>query len=166
MLPLKLTSFLKSRSAEILYLLGRSLLAVVFLWSGLTKLSSPSQFAETIGAYGLLPEFLNLPAAIFLIIAELAVGFGLWIEKKGALTAMTLLMLLFIGVLGYGIVLGLDVDCGCFGPDDPEALAFHDLRSALFRDLWLLLVIFYLYLWRFGNAVKAENKTVCQADYC
>lgn len=146
-----LTVFLQNRFAEILYLCGRCLLAGVFLWSGLSKAYHPKDFAEIIGAYGLLPEQLLFPAAIFLIIAELAVGIGLLIEQRGALSATTLLMLLFLAVLGYGIFLGLDVDCGCFGPDDPEAQAFHNLRGALFRDLLLMLVIFYLYFWRFVN---------------
>ena len=64
---------------------------------------------------------------------------------------MTLMMVLFMGVLSYGIFLGLDIDCGCFGPEDPEAEAFHNLRGALFRDSLLMLAIGYLYLWRFIN---------------
>ena len=138
-----------------IYLCGRCLLAGVFLWSGLSKAYHPRAFAEVIGAYGLLPEPLFLPAALFLIVAELAVGIGLLVEQRGALTATTLLMLLFLAVLGYGIFLGLDVDCGCFGPNDPEARAFHDLRGAFFRDLLLLLVISYLYLWRVFN--RSQN---------
>lgn len=149
-----LKPYLQSRSAAVLYFLGRLLLAAIFIWSGLSKLTSPVLFADTIGAYGLIPEFLNFPAAVFLIVAELVIGVGLFFEKRGALTATSLLMLLFIAVLGYGIALGLDVDCGCFGPDDPEAAAFHGLRSALGRDLLLMLVIAYLYLWRFGNGSK------------
>jgi len=140
--------------AELLYLLGRLLVAAVFLWSGLSKGYQPGSFAETIGAYGLLPEPLVFPMALFLIVVELIVGIGLLIDQRGALTSTTLLMLLFLGVLGYGIYLGLDVDCGCFGPNDPEALAFHDLRGAFFRDLLLMLVIFYLYGWRFYNRSK------------
>ena len=41
---------------------------------------------------------------------------------------------LFMAILGYGISMGLDVDCGCFGPEDPESKAFHGLRAALYRD--------------------------------
>lgn len=145
---------LETKSAEIFYLFGRLTIAAVFLWSGLSKAYKPDFFAETIAAYGLLPDSLIYPAAIFLIVAELAVGIGLLIEQKGALTGVTLLMMLFMAVLGYGIYLGLDVDCGCFGPNDPEARAFHDLRGAFFRDLLLMLVISYLYLWRFINRPK------------
>lgn len=154
MLPLKPTAILQTRSSAGLYFLGRYLLAAVFLWSGFNKAFSPAQFAETIGAYGLMPGPLNLPAAIILIVAELAVSIGLIFDKKRALTGATVLMLLFVAVISYAIFLGLDIDCGCFGPNDPEAIAFHGLRTALYRDLLLLLVIIYLYFWRFANRAK------------
>lgn len=154
MLSSSLTLLINNRPAAILYHLGRFLLGVVFFWSGLSKAFSPELFADIISAYGLLPDALDFTAAIFLIISEIIVALGLWFDKKGALTSAVFLLLLFIGVLGYGIALGLDIDCGCFGPDDPEAQAFHDLRGALFRDLALLLVVVYLYLWRFGNRAK------------
>ncbi len=151
MLPRNSTALLQNRFAELLYFLGRLLLAGIFLWSGLSKAYRPETFAGSIGAYGLLPDPLVFPAAIFLIVAEIFVGVGLLRDQRGALTATTLLMLLFLAALGYGIYLGLDIDCGCFGPDDPEAVAFHDLRGAFSRDLLLLLLIVYLYLWRFAN---------------
>lgn len=142
---------LQSKIAETSYLLGRCLLAGVFLWSGLSKAYAPNFFAETIAAYGLLPDPLVFPAALLLIVAELLFGVGLLIDQRGALAGIGLLLLLFMAVLGYGISLGLDVDCGCFGPNDPEAAAFHDLHSVFIRDLLLLLVILYLYCWRFAN---------------
>ncbi len=154
MLPQLLKPHLLTKKAEIIYFLGRLGLAGVFLWSGLSKGYNPDFFAETIAAFGLLPNLLIFPAAIFLIAAELAVGIGLLIDQAWALRGSALLMLLFMAVLGYGIYLGLDIDCGCFGPNDPEAVAFHDLRGTFFRDLLFLLVIVYLYLWRFANRPK------------
>jgi uncharacterized membrane protein YphA (DoxX/SURF4 family) len=133
------------------YHLLRLLLAGVFLWSGIGKSLAPADFARVIEAYGLLPAGLTGVAALILIAAEIAAAAGLLLERRGALTAITAMLLLFVGVLGYGIVLGLDIDCGCFGPDDPEAQAFHDLRGALWRDLLLLLAAGYLYLWRHFN---------------
>lgn len=147
MLP---TRLLQGASARRCYLLLRLLLVGVFLWSGLSKAGQPGLFAETVGAFGLLPGGLLLPAALALIAAEIVAALGLLFDRRGALAAVTVLLLLFIGVLGYGIVLGLDIDCGCFGPDDPEAV-FHDLRGALLRDLLLLAAVIYLYLWRHIN---------------
>ncbi len=146
--------FAKSRPARLFYVCGSLLLVVVFLWSGVSKAFSPVLFSETIGAYGLIPESLNLAAAIFLIIAEIVVAVGLLFGRLWALNGTTVLMLLFIGVLGYGIYLGLDIDCGCFGPEDPEAAAFHNLRSAFYRDLLLMVIVAYQYFWRFINRSK------------
>lgn len=156
LLPLRSTSILQSRVAAGLYFLGRYLLAGIFLWSGLNKAFFPTQFAEIIGAYGLLPEQLNFSAAIILIVAELAVSIELIFDKKHSLTGAAVLMLLFVAVISYAISLGLDIDCGCFGPNDPEAIAFHDLRSVLYRDLLFLLIIMYLYFWRFANRPKRK----------
>ncbi len=141
----------KTAAARVLYHVLRVLLIVVFLWSGINKAIAPQQFAEVIAAYGLLPGELVVPAALLLICAELLGALGLLLEWRGSLAAMTLMILVFLVVLGYGIYLGLDIDCGCFGPNDPEHLAFHDLRSAFLRDIFLLCACSYLYCWRFIN---------------
>jgi len=69
------------------------------------------------------------------------------------------LLVLFIAILGYGIWMGLDVDCGCFGPDDPEAEAFHGLRLPLYRDMLMLAGIAYIYGWRRYRAIKPVKIT-------
>ena len=123
----------------------------VFVWSGISKSLAPQQFAEVIAAYGLLPSALIFPTALSLIALEIVAAAGLLLEWRGSLTAITLMMILFLAVLGYGIYLGLDIDCGCFGPDDPEHIAFHNLRGAFVRDIFLLCACGYLYCWRFLN---------------
>ncbi|NOQ40877.1 MAG: DoxX family protein [Desulfuromusa sp.] len=132
------------------------MLVTIFFWSGVSKALQPLLFAGIVGAYGLLPDSLIVPVALSLIGAEIIAALGLLLEKHGALTAITLMMLIFMGALSYGIYLGLDIDCGCFGPNDPEAEAFHNLRGALFRDLWLMLAIIYLYLWRYINRLTPK----------
>jgi len=144
---------MRRTAGRLLYQVLQVVLVVVFLWSGISKALDPESFAGTIDAYGLLPPVLVFPAALLLIAAEIVVAVGLMLEKRGALTSMTLMMVLFLAVLGYGMVLGLDIDCGCFGPDDPEAQAFHDLRGAFVRDLFILLAIVYLYVWRSLNGL-------------
>ncbi|MDX2481528.1 MAG: MauE/DoxX family redox-associated membrane protein [Desulfuromusa sp.] len=146
-----LNNRLRTKPALVLYHTLRLTLTTIFLWSGIAKAVHPLQFAATVGAYGLLPDPLILFVALGLILAEIIAAGGLLFEKRGALTLTTLMMILFLGVLSYGIYLGLDIDCGCFGPDDPEAEAFHDLRGVLLRDLALMLAIGYMYLWRFIN---------------
>lgn len=128
--------------------LGRFALALVFIYAGGTKLLNPTSFAVLMEAYGILPEFLLLPAALVLPALEVAAGVGLIFGVRGSLGTVAGLLALFILVVGYGIHMGLDVDCGCFGPGDPEAEAFHSLRPTLYRDLAMLAGVFLLAGWK------------------
>ena len=123
-------------------------MAGVFLWSGISKLFAPESFAVIIGAYGIIPDNWNLPVAILLPALEVILAMGLLLDIRGSLTGITGLLVLFMTILAYGIQMGLDVDCGCFGPEDPEAAAFHDLRPALYRDFGVMACIICLYVWR------------------
>ena len=137
-----------------MYRFGRWILGIVFLYSGVSKLIDPQSFAVIIDAFGLVPEMLIDPLAIGLPVLEILVAFGLILDIRGSLTVTTILMALFMAILGYAIHMGLDIDCGCFGPDDPEAEAFHGLRLALCRDGVIMMGIIYLFIWRWKKSVE------------
>ncbi len=142
-----------------LYKLCRWGLGIVFIYAGCVKLLEPGSFAVLIEAYGIVPQVLLMPVAVVLPALEVAGGIGLLCEIEGSLAAITGLLLLFIAILGYGIRMGLDVDCGCFGPDDPEAKAFHGLRSSLYRDLAMLAGVAFIYGWRRYRAIQPVKIT-------
>ena len=125
--------------------LSRWFIAGVMIFAAVPKLSDPVAFSEIVGAYGLLPDFLVLPTAFSLPLLELIAAFLLIKGRISGLWIATILMLLFIAVLSYGIWLGLDIDCGCFGPGDIESEAFSNLRMALVRDLLLCIPIIYCF---------------------
>jgi uncharacterized membrane protein len=145
--------------STLIYNLSCILLSVIFLWSGISKLMGPQFFAVIIENYGLLPDPLTLPAAIVLSMMEVLAGLGLLMDIRGSLAVVTGLLTLFIVVLSYGIWIGLDVDCGCFGPEDPEARAFRGLRTSLLQDIAMMLVIFYLYFWRYRQSMAPKPLT-------
>lgn len=130
-------------------LLLRVVLAGVFIFAAVPKLVSPGDFSVIIAGYGLTPAFLNPILAVVLPVAELVVAALLVMDRRGGVLGATLLLTGFTMILAYGIQLGLDVDCGCFGPDDPEGKAYHGLREALVRDLFLLGCCGWLALRRF-----------------
>lgn len=130
-----------------LYLSARILLAAVFVYAGVGKLADPFGFATVIAGYGLTPQWANLPLAFALPALEIVAGIGLVFDIEGSLGLVAAQLLVFMGVLAYGIHLGLDVDCGCYGPGDPEAEAYHGLEQALYRDILLLGVCAYIF-WR------------------
>ena len=130
-----------------LYLAVRILLAAVFVYAGVGKLADPRGFAVVISGYGLVPTWADLPLAVLLPVLEIVAGIGLVFDIEGSLGLIVAQLLLFVGVLAYRIHLGLDVDCGCYGPDDPEGKAYSGLKDALYRDLFLLGACAYV-LWR------------------
>jgi len=136
-----------------LYRLLRWSLGSIFIYSGVTKFFAPITFAVLIDAYGLVPDVLLMPLAVVIPLFEVLAGAGLMLDIRGSLGGITGLLLLFVAILGFGIRMGLDVDCGCFGPEDPEAEAFHGLRTALVRDVIMLAGVFFLYWWRHHNKV-------------
>lgn len=129
--------------------IARWLLAAVMLFAGIPKLVDPAAFANIIGAYGLLPEFMLFPVAIVLPALEVVAAILLIRASKAGLWLTALLIVLFIAVLSYGIWLGLDIDCGCFGPEDAEHKAFSGLRAALIRDLLLCIPIGYSFAYSY-----------------
>ena len=120
----------------------------VFIYAGIMKLLDPAIFATVIDAFGIVPQGMLMPVCIALPVLEVAAGTGLLLNIKGSLSIITVMMVLFITILGYGVWMGLDIDCGCFGAGDPEGEAFHGLRMALYRDLFMLGGIAFLIGWR------------------
>ena len=123
---------------------SRLFLAGVFLIGGIPKLFDLDSFAKVIEAYGLLPEILISPVAVILPVAEVVTGVGLILGRKWSIYSSLGMMLIFMGVLSYGIWIGLDIDCGCFAVTDPEHDAFSGLRHALLRDVVFSVPLLFL----------------------
>ena len=123
----------------------------------------PQIFAVLIDAYGIVPEDLLMPVAVMLPTLEALAGVGILFDIRGSLAVIAGLLILFVALLGYGIWMGLDVDCGCFGSEEPEAEAFHGLRLALYRDMVMLTAVIFLYGWRRYRHVQ-PRKTIPLVD--
>lgn len=112
----------KLLNSEILKLLARIMVAIVFLFFGVEKIAAPAKFAKEILNYGFFPLFSVNLIAIILPWIEVIVGFallfGIRIKSSAFLSGM--LMLGFIVAVGIAIAMGLDISCGCS--------ASHDLK--------------------------------------
>ena len=144
----------------------RWILGCVFIYAGSTKLLEPNVFAVVIGAYGFLPESLLMPVAVALPALEMVAGTGLLFDIEGSLPVIAGLLGLFISILGYGIWIGLDVDCGCFGPGNPEGEAFHSFKISLYRDLIMLAGVAFLYGLRQYSAIRPLKITLLKNKLC
>ncbi len=148
---------------QIIELCCRWLLGIVFLYGSIPKVFQMNEFADTVGAYGIVPDVTVFPVAIGIVVLELATGVGLLLQKRMAQHLALILLVVFIGVLTYGIWLGLDIDCGCFAGDENTHSEFSSLKMALLRDLLLLLPLFFLYCQPLFNKTKLKECNVEKA---
>jgi uncharacterized membrane protein YphA (DoxX/SURF4 family) len=98
--------------------LGRLSLAVVFLYAAWTKLVRPWElFALSIDSYGLLPEGAVILIARALPWLELGLGLALLagIQLVAVSSAVSLLLVGFMGAMVRAWWMDLGIDCGCFG---------------------------------------------------
>jgi putative oxidoreductase len=121
---------------------GGVVLGLVLLAAAGFKLADLGGFRATIARFGIVLDGLVPATALALVTAEVVLGLGLLLGRRWALYGALLLLLLFLAVLTYGLQLGLEVDCGCFGPGEEVGLL-----QALWRDLVLLALGGYLW-WR------------------
>ena len=137
----------------------RAALAVAFLAAGVLKLADMRAFALTIKAFAILPTDGVYPVAVALPALEIAGGLLLVCDAPGGLAVIGGLLLLFIGVVVNAIRQGLDIDCGCYGPEDPEGQVYHGLWPTLWRDLAMLAGVAYCAAWKRirGNGRKTST---------
>ena len=129
-----------------LSLLIRLVLGLVFVYAGAVKLVDPKAFARVVSQYAIVPEFLLAPFAIGLPALEFLAGLGLVFNIRGSLAVISALLVIFILVLGYGILNSMDIDCGCFSPEELDAR--NSLQQAFYRDLLMMGAVCYLYVYR------------------
>lgn len=138
------------------YRFARLIMSSLFIVAGISKLMHLDIFVMIVELYVLdspipVPTSWLQPAALFLAILEVITGIGLLFDLPGFLSLLAGQLFFFIGILFYGIAIGLDVDCGCFIIDDPDKPIHSGLQPALIRDLLLILSVFYLYWWRWQD---------------
>ncbi len=143
--------------APLAYRLGRWALACVFIWSGAAKLPDLQGFAALISDYGIVPEATVYFSAVVLVTLELVAGVGLALDIRGSLTLTAALLAIFGVVLAYGIWLGLEIECGCFGLGGSERAQGETLAGGLSRDLAWLALCGYLYCFRALSGVRPRS---------
>jgi hypothetical protein len=108
-------------------------LSLLFLYSGTIKLIRLPEFAQSVSDFGIVLDGLTRPVAFVVCCLEIALAGALWQQKPWAMLATATLLLCFSGVLVYGLAIGLDIECGCFGTH------YHmTLKSQLIFDIVLL----------------------------
>ncbi len=139
-----------------LYLLLRVIVGGLFVVAGVLKLADPGAFAAAIDGYGLVSWRTTKLLSHILPVVEILTGLGVIFDIKGALGLIVAQLLVFVGVIGYAVHLGLDVDCGCFGPSDLSENS-GSLKQTLYRDGLLILACVFLYWQRCTAAFSPRS---------
>jgi uncharacterized membrane protein YphA (DoxX/SURF4 family) len=147
-----------ARFQPYLSLLARLLLGGVLLVAGGLKVTKPTDSANAVAAYKLLPTNIAhlLGYALPWLEVAIAVLLIIGIMVRPAAIAGGLIMVVFIGAIASAWARGLIIDCGCFGGGgelDPS-LASQVHRTyfiEIMRDLGLALCGLYLYFFPYGK---------------
>ena len=89
----------------------------IFIYAGVLKAIDPVQFGLDIDNYKMVPWFISVRVAFYLPWLEILCGLALIFRVLylGALSILTLLVVIFIGATIAAKTRGLDITCGCFG---------------------------------------------------
>ncbi len=95
----------------------RAVLAALFLYAGVAKLTDVRAFAADIANYRLLPPALVAPFAATVPGVEVACGLGLLYPRtvRAAAFLATALLVAFTVAAVQALARDINLDCGCFG---------------------------------------------------
>src|SRR5215470_4215239 len=115
------------------------IIAAVFIYAGVLKLLDPIQFAHDIDHYNILPWSIGLGLAFYLPWLEIFCGLALIFRLfyRGALSILTVLVVVFLVATITAKARGLDITCGCFG----HASQNWSFPAHLTLDLGILLAL-------------------------
>jgi uncharacterized membrane protein YphA (DoxX/SURF4 family) len=119
--PTNVASFGVGRSAfDVRRFLWRTvdfIIAAIFIYAGVLKAFDPVQLAHDIDHYKILPWTIGVGLAFYLPWLEILCGLALIFRffYRGALSILTVLVVVFLVATIAAKVRGLDITCGCFG---------------------------------------------------
>lgn len=118
---------------QTLILICRIVLGAVFIYASIDKIFMPGLFARSVFNYQLMPDFLINFLALWLPPIELVAGLFLifGFMTRGSIVIISGLLVVFMSAMGINIIRGVEIDCGCFGPEENSG----GLMGAFMRDI-------------------------------
>ncbi|MCG6912395.1 DoxX family membrane protein [bacterium BMS3Abin03] len=135
MIKTKMKSLINNKYLLFLF---RIVLAMIFIYAGMEKISDTNGFSISINNYKILPLFLVNIFAITLPWLELTTGilllFGIKVKENSFI--ISVLLIIFIIAISISLIRGLNIDCGCFGTVSGTKIGVNKI----IEDLVLLLL--------------------------
>lgn len=134
----------KSKAGPLIYMMCRIVLGGVFIWACWDKILDPLAFSQAIANYQIVPPALGNLAALILPWIELVCGTCLILNRwtRGSALISALLLVVFMGALGYNIHRGMDINCGCFTLNEkaPGNMWLDLARDAVFLGTAIVVI--------------------------
>ncbi len=135
---------MSARALPVAVLVVRVVLGAIFLVAGGLKIGHFAQFAQEIAAFRLLPRGVVAPMAILMPFVEVGLGAflvaGLFTRTVAGIAAV--LLLVFDLAIASAVMRGLQLSCGCFGPNDTSVTTWGEVaRDAIFVVLAVLVAL-------------------------
>ena len=129
------------RVLSILFIPARLFIGGLFIYASLDKIINPTDFAEIIYYYQILPTRLINLLALTLPWLELTAGLLLLSGRLILPSSLILtgLLIIFSVTIGFNLARGLDFQCGCFAVSDQ---AHSENLTTLLRDFLYLVPAF------------------------
>ncbi len=107
----------KSKLYDLLAVIARAIIGIVFIFAAVGKIHEPMAFLVEIHNYDMLPGFIERIAALWLPWIELLAGIMLLVGYRLKANAALIGIMLTIFTIGVAMAWGrgLDINCGCFG---------------------------------------------------
>lgn len=135
---------IKYLNNPILLLIFRLVVGFIFLSFGASKIGIADQFAADIAKYAIMPEFSLNIVAIILPWLEIVVGILLILGVRLRASAIfsILLLLTFIAFVGFAMMMGFDINCGC-SSTNPQKVGIPKLLEN--SGLMILSAVIFLF---------------------
>lgn len=134
---------MNTKTAAVLSITIRLVLAAVLAWAGALKVQDPAAFAGSIMNFRIVPWPAAAALAHYLPWLELLVACALFFPRRtrrGALLAATVVFAGFAVLWAVTWARGLDVACGCFGGEGRASASWALVRVTVLAAMaaWAL----------------------------
>lgn len=130
-------------SSKYVLFISQLILSLIFIFSGIEKISDLNYFLVAINNYKIFPDFTHNFITVTFPWIELILGvlllFGFY--KKEISVIFSFLIFLFTLLIFISILRGLDIDCGCFGTLSSVKVGYYKI----YENTILFLLAIHLY---------------------
>ena len=147
--------FSRILSNRVIVVLCRLLLAAIFIYAAVGKVLKPSEFADSVAGFRILPIWTVNLFAIVLPWVELLCGLSLItsIFLRSSVVLLAGLNIIFIAAAASAMARGLSIECGCFTLSRAHDTVGWNLIA---RDIVFLLICLPIALHRQNMAETAR----------